>query len=563
MALPSVTASIIRAMSTGSSASARATGCEFLLRAPLGVHTPEDFDADVRLMADAALQFARGEVMPVLDRLDAQEEGLMMSLLKKACDLGFGAVDSPEGFGGLGQPKAVATRVLEMLSPNGSFATTMGVHSGVGQTPIALFGTDEQKRRYIPPLARGDYMGAYALSEPNSGSDALSVSCRATLTPDGANWKLNGTKMWISNAKWAGSFIVFAKVEGERFTAFIVEREHPGVSVSAEEHKMGLKGSSTARLVLDGAEIPRDNTLYEVGEGHRVALNTLNLGRCKLAAMALGQAREAIHQAAKYARERRQFGRSISEFGLIRDKLARMASNVFAAESMLYRTVGCIDDAFAAVDPSKGNVAEQNRRAAEEFAVECSLVKVFATEALGYCVDEAIQVHGGFGFTEEFPVARLYRDARVMRIYEGTNEINRLFAFNRLATKGGLNAALDAEPTTAAGALFRHAAMAATKLDTRTQQVDAGLSDLLALTYAQQSVISRADRMEASRHPRSEFARACADYFSFLAGVAAYSRAAEVCARVGGEPPVTPELHGVGSDDRIAAAVLEGSQYPL
>ncbi len=510
-------------------------------------------------MADTALQFARNEVIPNLERLDAQEDNLMMDLVRKACELGFGGPDSPEQFGGLGLPKTVATRILEMISLNGSFSTTIGVHQGVGQMPIALFGTDEIQQRYLISLTSGEYMGAYALSEPNSGTDAMSGTAKAVR--DGSDFLLTGTKMWISNAKWAGSFITFAKIDGERLTAFVVERDMPGVSVSREEHKMGLKGSSTARLLLESARVPVANVLYHEGQGHKVAFNTLNIGRCKLAAMAAGQARSALSLGARYAKERKQFGKPIAEFGLIQDKIARSVSSFFAAESALYRTAELIDQAFAAANPG-GDRFEENRKAAEEFQIECSLIKIFATETLSYIVDEALQIHGGYGFTEEFPVGRLYRDARVMRIYEGTNEINRIFAFDRIVKRGILDELLDSEPISATHEYLIQGARAACKrLD--SQQVLACASDLAMTFYAQQSARQRAQQMRSSGNPRADLAEAAASHFEAIANSSAATRLAELLSRCGvaGEVKIPPgDFAGA---DLISEAAFDADGYPF
>jgi len=405
---------------------------------------PEDFAGDDRLMIETAEQFMRKEVLPHVEALDRQEDGLMPSLIRKAGDLGLCGIDSPDAYGGLGLSKNLAARILEFLSLNGSFSVTYGITSGISQVGLSLFGSEEQKNQYLPRLTSGEWIGAYALSEPNSGSDALSATTRAE-RKDG-KFILNGTKMWISNARWADLFLVMAKVDGERFSAFLVEKDFPGVSVSREEHKMGLKGSSTARLVLENAEVPEENLLYTEGLGHHVAFNALNLGRFKLASMSIGPARAAIELAAAYAKDRKQFGQPIANFGLIREKFARMGALFFAAESAIYRLGALIDQAFA----EHGGTIDGNRKAAEAYAVQCAMVKVFATEAEAEIVDEALQVYGGYGFTEEFPIARIYRDARVSRIYEGTNEINRLFIADRLA-KAGLAPA--AETQTAKGAV--------------------------------------------------------------------------------------------------------------
>ena len=454
------------------------TGCSFFSENPEGVFTPEQFSSDEQLMISTAEQFTRKEILPLIDRIDKQEDGLMPSLVAKAGELGFCGADTPEAYGGLGLGKNVAARMLEFLSLNGSFSVTLGVSSGISQIPISLFGSESQKAQYLPRLSSGECIGAYALSEPNSGSDALSATTRADRK--GNDYILNGTKMWISNAKWAGLFVVFAKVDGEKFSAFLLERDFPGVEISREEHKLGLKGSSTARVVLDNAVVPQQNLLHEEGKGHHVAFNALNMGRFKLAAMSLGPARDSIEHAIRYAKDRKQFGQSLSTFGLIQKKFAEMAARYFAVESMLYRTGAMIDAAF----DSSPKTIDGNIKAAEEFSVECSACKVMATEAEAFIIDESLQVFGGYGFTEEFPLARHYRDARVSRIYEGTNEINRVFLGDRLIRRAKVGRASTVGLQDSFISCLAHNALKRTVTD----QIRLGaLSDLVMLTYAEQS----------------------------------------------------------------------------
>jgi alkylation response protein AidB-like acyl-CoA dehydrogenase len=456
----------------------RPAGCSFLSKTPESIFSPEQFTPDDVLMIDTASDFAKKEVLPILDRLDLQEDGLMPSLIHKAGALGLCGVDTPEEYGGLGLGKNLAARILEMMSVNGSFAVTYGITSGISIVGLNLFGTEDQKQQYLPRLVSGEWIGAYALSEPNSGSDALSATTRAVRKGD--DYVLSGTKMWISNAKWADMFLVMAKVDGERFSAFLVEKDFPGVTVAREEHKMGLKGSSTARLVLDDAVVPVQNLLHQEGLGHHVAFNALNIGRFKLASMSIGPCRDAMTLAARYSLERRQFGKSISNFGLIRQKFAQMASQFYVAESMIYRTGALIDGAFE----EWGGSIDGNRKAAEEYAIECSACKVFATEAQSFIVDESLQTFGGYGFTEEFPIARHYRDARVSRIYEGTNEINRLFITDRFLKRVSDGRAL----ISSSGDSFIGELASKALSQIGKNQVSIGAaSDLLLLTYADQS----------------------------------------------------------------------------
>ncbi len=460
-------------------------GGSFLSQTPASIFTPEDFTSDERLMVQMAEDFSRKEVLPVVERIEKQEQGLMTGLIAKAGALGFCGVDTPEQFGGLGLSKNLAARILEHLSLDASFSVTVGITSGISQFGLVGFGTDEQRAKYLPRLTSGEIIGAYALSEPNSGSDALSMTTRAE--DKGDHWLLNGTKMWISNAQWAEFFLVMAKIDGEHVTAFLVERGFPGVSIAREEHKMGLKGSSTARLVLENAVVPKENMLYLPGKGHHVAFNALNMGRFKLGSMSIGPARQAIGHATAYAKDRKQFGQPIANFGLLREKFADMAALYFAIEAMLYRTGALIDGAFAESDHS----LEGNRLAAEEYAVECSACKVFATEVEAAIVDDCLQVYGGYGFTEEFPVARIYRDARISRIYEGTNEINRLFLADRLVRRANegkcsLQASGDSFINDLTGRAYAKFS--------KDQVVLGALSDLTILAYAEQSARLRATR---------------------------------------------------------------------
>jgi alkylation response protein AidB-like acyl-CoA dehydrogenase len=470
-------------------------GCSFFLAAPERAFAPEDFMHDERLMAATAEQFCRKEVLGHLDRIEALEEGFTPAVVRRAGELGFCGVDAPEAYGGLGLGRNLAARILEFLSLNASFGVTIGITSGISQTGLALFGSDALRRRYLPSLTSGEQIGAYALSEPNAGSDALGLSTRAVRQLD--HWVLNGTKMWISNARWAHQFLVIART-GDGFSAFVVERDRPGLTVEREERKAGLLGSSTARVTFDNVEVPLANLLYEEGKGHHVAFNALNLGRFKLASMSVGPARLAIQEAANYSQERRQFGRPIGEFGLVRRKLAEMAARFYAAESAIYRTGAYIDEAFALSDGSwAGNAA-----ACGANAVECSLIKVLATEAEAFIVDEALQVFGGYGYTVEFPVARLWRDARVSRIYEGTNEVNRLFAADRLAKRlavsgSGFSGPGDSFIGELAGrALTQAVERYGTESLARSapQTLTGAVADLAMLAYAEQSARLRAQR---------------------------------------------------------------------
>lgn len=514
----------------------REAGCGFFSRTPDAIFTPEDFKGDEALMIQAANDFSRKEVLPVAEALDHQEDGLMPALIRKAGELGFCSIDSPEAYGGLGLGKNLAARILEYLSLNASFSVTVGVSSGISQVGLSWFGTEAQKMKYLPRLASGEWIGAYALSEPNSGSDALSATTRADRR--GNKYILNGTKMWISNAKWADFFLVMAKVDGERFSAFLVERDFPGLEIAREEHKMGLKGSSTARVILENCEVPVDNLLYEEGKGHQVALNALNLGRFKLSSMSIGPLRSSIELASRYAQDRKQFGEAISNFGLIRKKLAMMAMLHWASEAMIYRTGAMIDGAF----DEWGGTIEGNKRAAEEYSVECSMCKVFSTEAESMGIDEALQCYGGYGFTEEFPIARNYRDARVSRIYEGTNEINRVFIGSRVMRK---IAEGKASGKGAADSFVAELAGRALEAAPKEQVAQGALSDLLMFQYAEQSA-----RLRAKQGGLHE-----AMYGRFLDWL--HPRAVEAYQSVVEEAVSVPAPSGVPVD-AVAEAVLAG-----
>ena len=470
-------------------------GGSFLLNPPPDIFTPEDFTAEHRAIAKATEDFWTREVEPNLEAIQRQDFDVLKRTLRKAADLGLVGVLLPERYGGMELDLVSSMIVAEGIGRDGSYAVCHGAQSGIGVLPISMFGTDEQKQKYLPRLASAEFIAAYCLTEAQAGSDALAARTRADLSADGTHYVLSGQKMWITNGGIADLYTVFAKVGGEKFTAFLVERAWRGVSPGAEEKKMGLKGSSTTAVYFDNVKVPVENVLGEIGRGHIIAFNILNIGRLTLAVAAHGKCRQTLGAAIRYARERRAFGKSISEFGLIQHKLAEMAVRMYANESMAFRLIGDIQDS-----------GQPLMQAGEEFAAECSFLKIFGSETLDYVVDEAVQIHGGYGYHQDYPVERAYRDARINRIFEGTNEINRLLATGMLlrrARKGTLK--LDACSIPATSNVVSNAKKiglfllnVATKKygDNMEQQqeVVAGITDVLMNAFALESATLRAKK---------------------------------------------------------------------
>lgn len=404
-----------------------AKGGSFLIegRTPAEVFTPEDLNEEQRQMAATVAQFAKDEILPRTAEIEAKKPGVLPEILRKAAELGFTAVDIPEEYGGLGMDKTTSTVITDHISVLASFSTAYGAHTGIGTQPLLWYGTEEQKKRYLPRLATGELIGAYALSEATSGSDAMNIRTRAKLSPDGTTYTLNGEKMWITNAGIAGFYTVFAKIDGEKFSAFLIERDTPGFSVGAEEHKLGIRGSSTCPLIFQDCKVPAGNLLGEIGKGHQIAFNVLNMGRFKLAVACIGGARHALAHMIRYAKERKAFGKAIAEFGLIQRKISQSAAQLYAAESMAYRTIGMIDANLEQLGEGNRSPREVQKRI-EEYAVECSILKVYGSEMMSLIADELVATMAGYGYVEEYPAERFYRDARINRIFEGTNEINRM-----------------------------------------------------------------------------------------------------------------------------------------
>jgi alkylation response protein AidB-like acyl-CoA dehydrogenase len=511
----------------------RIAGGSFLLdsRQPDEIFTPEDFSEQHQMIGQTAEEFAVNEILPNVEKIEHKDFSVTRDLLKKAGELGLSSVEIPEAYGGLEMDKVTAAVIADHIAKYAGFATTWGGHTGIGTLPIVYFGTEEQKKKYLPRLASGEIVGAYALSESTSGSDAMNCRARAQLSADGKHYILNGEKMWITNAGFADLFTVFAKVDGEKFSAFLVERNFPGFSVGAEEHKMGIRGSSTCPIILNDCKVPVENLLGELGKGHLIAFNILNIGRFKLGAMCVGGGRVSLENAISYAKQRKAFNKVIADFGLVREKIANMATLLYVGESLVYRTVGMMDHALSDVDKSAADAAKQTLKAIEEYAVECSIIKVWGSEMIDYVVDETVQIYAGYGFVEEYPAERAYRDARINRIFEGTNEINRLiitgFLLKRAMTgqlplmpaikklmdevlagpSGGdeLEGALIEERKLVAQAkkLGLFAAGAATQKYMQAiqdqQEIMGAIADMTIETYAMESAVLRAQKITESK----------------------------------------------------------------
>ena len=596
--------------STGSPIVAAAGG-SFLLetRTPAEVFTPEDLNEEQRQIAATAAEFAREEVLPNVDALEAKKPGVLAGLIRKAGELGFTSVDIPEEYGGMGMDKVTSTLVADHISVLASFSTAFGAHTGIATLPLVWYGTEEQKQRYLPKLGSGEWVGSYGLSEATSGSDAMNIRARATLSADGSTYTLNGEKMWITNCGVASLFTVFAKIDGEKFSAFLVERDTPGLTVGAEEHKLGIRGSSTCPLVFADCKIPAANLLGEAGKGHHIAFNVLNVGRFKLGVACIGGARHVLAHMIKYAKERHAFGKPIAEFGLIQRKISSSAARLFAAETMAYRTVGMIDAGLAALPPELAHSPRETQKRIEEYAVECSILKVYGSEMLTIVADELIATMGGYGYVEEYPAERNYRDARINRIFEGTNEINRLIITGWLmkrALKGELPLlpaikkimdevtqppsfdaagdtgellAREAEALASARkiALFS-AGVASQRFMTALQdqqEVMADLADMIAQVYALESTLLRARKLAAAGHKAAEAAAAITGLLADETIALAEQAARRVLAACAEGDMLRTQLailrrlarfipaDAVGLSRTVARCCLEADRYPF
>ena len=530
--------------STASSPIAAAAGGSFLLeaRTPAEIFTPEDLNEEQRQIAATAARFAREEILPRVAAIEAKEPGAMAALLRKAAELGFTAVDIPEEYGGMELDKVSSTLITDHISVLASFSTAFGAHIGIATLPLVWYGTGEQKQRCLPKLATCEWIGAYGLSEASSGSDAMNIRTRATLSPDGSHYILNGEKQWLTNCGTAGLYTVFAKIDGEKFSAFLIERGTPGLTVGAEEHKLGIRGSSTCPLVLQDCKVPKENLLGEAGKGHHIAFNVLNVGRFKLGVACIGGARHALAAMIRYAKERHAFGKAIAEFGMIQRKISAAATQLYAAESMAYRTAGLIDARQAVLAAEKPLAAIDRARNIEEYAVESSILKIYGSEMLTLVADELIATMGGYGYTEEYPAERTYRDARINRIFEGTNEINRLIITGwmmkramsgKLPLLGAIKRVMDevTEPPSFDGAassgepLTREAeilsktrkitlfaaGVASQRFMTgleEQQEIVADLADMISHVYALESALLRARKLASAGRNTAEAAAA-------------------------------------------------------
>ena len=593
-----------------------APGGSFLLetRTPTEIFTPEDLTEEQRQIIATAVRFAREEIQPAIAAIEAKEPGVLAGIMRKAADLGFAAVDIPEEYGGMGLDKVSSTLITDHISVLASFSTAFGAHIGIATLPLVWYGTEEQKQRYLPKLATCEWIGSYGLSEASSGSDAMNIRTRAVLSADGAFYTLNGEKQWITNCGIAGLYTVFAKIVDaatgtEQFSAFLIERDTPGLTVGAEEHKLGIRGSSTCPLVLQDCKVPAANLLGEPGKGHHIAFNVLNVGRFKLGVACIGGARHALAHMIRYAKERRAFGKSIAEFGLIQRKISDSSTRLYAAESMAYRTAAMIEASVAKPDGKPAHSAREIQKRIEEYAIECSILKVYGSEMLSVVTDEFVATMGGYGYVEEYPAERSYRDARINRIFEGTNEINRLIitgwmmrrAMNgQLPLMAAIKRVMDEvmEPpnfdagTETGEPLAREAAVLAavkkmalfaagvasqrfmTALQDE-QEVMADLADSISQIYALESALLRAQKLTEGRKSSAEVAAAMTSLLADETMALAEQATRRVLAACGQGDMLRTQLailrrlarftpgDAVGMSRTVAKAAIQLERYPL
>ena len=585
-------------------------GAEFLI-AETGkdeVFIPEDFSDEQRQIGQTTEQFVLNEVLPLREEIEHQHFEHVVHLMKRCGELGLLMIDVPEEYGGLELDKATSMLAAEKISVSGSFSVAYSAHSGIGTLPLVYYGTADQKQRYLGKLVTGEWIAAYCLTEPDSGSDALGAKASATLSPDGRHYLLNGTKQFTTNGSIAKLFTIFAKIDKEHFTAFLVERGTEGLSVGPEEKKLGIKGSSTTQVILDNAKVPVENVLGEIGKGHKIAFNVLNIGRFKLGAAVTGAAKGALCDGIRYANLRKQFGRTIASFGAIKEKIADLSAEIFAAESLVYRLAGLIDDRLATIQRETANYYEAYQRGIEEYAIECAIAKVFCSEVLADVVDEVVQIHGGYGFVQEYPAERYYRDERINRIFEGTNEINRLLipgilltramkgdiplqrealkAFEALMTPS-FDELDDSVPFAAEKALLAGlkqaflvvAGTGAQKYQAKIkdeQEVLLAVADVAINIFAMESAVLRAEKMLPALSPaKKEAVVAAVKTFSFSATENAASAARRAAYYIEEGDNLTMMLGGIrrftkydatgllGAKRALADAAIQAEKYPF
>ncbi len=585
-------------------------GAEFLVTDAAGadVFTPEDLSPEQRQIADTTDAFVRNEVLPVYDRLEHQEPGLAAALMRKAGDAGLLMIDAPQEYGGLELDKVTSVLAADRMGAAGAFSVSFSAHSGIGTLPLVYYGTEAQKEQYLGRIISGEWTAAYCLTEPGAGSDAMGGTASAVLSPDGKHYLLDGTKQFITNGGFAQLFTVFAKIDRKHFTAFLVERSFPGVTIGPEEKKLGIKGSSTTSVILESAQVPVENVLGEIGKGHKIAFNVLNVGRYKLGAAVNGAARKALAVGAAYANERKQFGVPISSFGAIREKLADRTADFFASEALVYRLAGMIDDRLATLSKDTPRYYEAYQAAIEEYSIESAIAKVYCSEVLADLVDDVVQIHGGYGYTQEYVAERYYRDERINRIFEGTNEINRLLipgTILRRALKGELpvqqeaTKALEALMTPSLDELDASDPLAAEKATLANlkkvflllagaaaqrygeklkdeQETLLALADVVIQVFAMESAVLRAEKTASSRTATGRALAAAAvkvQAFSAAEKVATAARRAAFYVAEG--DTATMLLGGVrrftkydatgllAAKRALAEAVLAGERYPF